>query len=58
MPGLRSFPTIKTVHSYVIQGVGSGKCAHNKFQLDIYTDRLGGDYHNVAGGHWYGLSSS
>lgn len=35
MSGVRAFPKIKEIRSFVIQGVGSG-----------------GDYHNVAGGHW------
>ncbi|KAK4171507.1 putative dehydratase [Triangularia setosa] len=35
MASVKAFPTIKSIRSFVIGGVG-----------------LGGDYHNVKGGHW------
>jgi L-rhamnonate dehydratase len=35
MASIKSFPTIKSIKTYIIDGSGSG-----------------GDYHNVAGGHW------
>ncbi|KAK8117595.1 uncharacterized protein PG998_005876 [Apiospora kogelbergensis] len=38
---VRPFPKIKAIRTFIISGVGSGA------DLDI-----GGDYHNVKGGHW------
>lgn len=36
MATLKTFPTIKSIRTFIIEGAGSG-----------------GDYHNVAGGHWF-----
>ena len=53
---VRTFPNIKAVRSYVIGGVGSGMAQQpvNGHSHCISANVIiGGDYHNVKGGHWY-----
>lgn len=53
MASVKAFPTIKSIRSFVIGGVGSGMWNPQTVETKRLANQIaGGDYHNVKGGHW------
>lgn len=64
MASVKQFPTIKSVRSFVIDGVGTGEFlllpplppSIGINDSTVLTITPGGDYHNVKGGHWCAIA--